>query len=150
MGDGLALRRPRPIEVVPFALALGALPCVLVSACAPGSASERLKEDAGSPIASAVVPMPDAATLDAAERRSLLAAVRSAVPAATPVIAGVGAPTGRQAAAFTTRQGANQFLLIRAFEIEAANIGARLNFSFADGDNVGTAGNGLPNVLIGD
>jgi 4-hydroxy-tetrahydrodipicolinate synthase len=44
----------------------------------------------------------EAATLDAAERRTLLAAVRSAVPAATPVIAGVGAPTGRQAAAFTT------------------------------------------------
>ena len=44
----------------------------------------------------------EASALDAAERRSLVAAVRSAVPAETAVIAGVGAATGRQAAAYTT------------------------------------------------
>jgi 4-hydroxy-tetrahydrodipicolinate synthase len=44
----------------------------------------------------------EASALDAAERRSLVAAVRSAVPVDVPVIAGVGAATGRQAAAYTT------------------------------------------------
>jgi 4-hydroxy-tetrahydrodipicolinate synthase len=44
----------------------------------------------------------EAAALDAEERRRLVAAVREAVPAGVPVIAGVGAATGRQAAGFTT------------------------------------------------
>ena len=44
----------------------------------------------------------EASTLDAAERRSLVAAVRSGVPVGVPVIAGVGAATGRQAAAYST------------------------------------------------
>lgn len=43
----------------------------------------------------------EASALDAAERRSLVAAVRSTVPTGTPVIAGVGAATGRQAQVFT-------------------------------------------------
>src|SRR5262245_39965492 len=44
----------------------------------------------------------EASTLDAAERRSLLSAVRTAVPAQVPVLAGVGSTTGRQAAALTS------------------------------------------------
>ncbi len=43
----------------------------------------------------------EAAALEADERLTLLDAVRSAVPAATPVIAGTGAPSARQAAALT-------------------------------------------------
>jgi 4-hydroxy-tetrahydrodipicolinate synthase len=43
----------------------------------------------------------EAAALDTAERRTLLTAVRSSVPADVPVLAGVGAATGRQAAVFT-------------------------------------------------
>ncbi len=43
----------------------------------------------------------EASALDAAERRALVAAVRSAVPSGTPVVAGVGAATGRQAVVFT-------------------------------------------------
>lgn len=44
----------------------------------------------------------EAAALDPDERGALVRAVRSAVPAAVPVIAGTGAATGRQAAALTT------------------------------------------------
>ena len=43
----------------------------------------------------------EASTLSAAERRALLEAVRAAVPATVPVIAGTGAPSWRQAAALT-------------------------------------------------
>jgi 4-hydroxy-tetrahydrodipicolinate synthase len=45
----------------------------------------------------------EAAALTAEEREELVGAVRAAVPAGVPVIAGTGAPTGRQAAAFTDR-----------------------------------------------
>jgi 4-hydroxy-tetrahydrodipicolinate synthase len=44
----------------------------------------------------------EAAALDAEERRRLVAAVRDRLPADVPVIAGTGAPSARQAAAFTT------------------------------------------------
>lgn len=43
----------------------------------------------------------EASTLDAGERRALITAVRAALPAGVPVIAGTGAPSARQAAAFT-------------------------------------------------
>ncbi|CAN5421267.1 4-hydroxy-tetrahydrodipicolinate synthase [soil metagenome] len=43
----------------------------------------------------------EAATLDSAERVSLISAVREALPADVPVIAGTGAPSGRQAATLT-------------------------------------------------
>jgi 4-hydroxy-tetrahydrodipicolinate synthase len=43
----------------------------------------------------------EAATLDTSERVELLEAVRGAVPAGVPVIAGTGAPSARQAAALT-------------------------------------------------
>jgi dihydrodipicolinate synthase/N-acetylneuraminate lyase len=43
----------------------------------------------------------EAASLTDAERTSLLAEVRQAVPAATPVLAGTGAPSRRQAVALT-------------------------------------------------
>lgn len=43
----------------------------------------------------------EAAALDATERRALVPAVRAALPAGIPVIAGTGAPSARQAAAFT-------------------------------------------------
>jgi 4-hydroxy-tetrahydrodipicolinate synthase len=43
----------------------------------------------------------EAAALDADERRTLIAGVRSRIPADVPVIAGTGAPSARQAAAFT-------------------------------------------------
>jgi 4-hydroxy-tetrahydrodipicolinate synthase len=49
----------------------------------------------------------EAATLTAAERDELIAAVRAAVPADVPVLAGTGGPTGRQAAEFTERAFAN-------------------------------------------
>jgi 4-hydroxy-tetrahydrodipicolinate synthase len=45
----------------------------------------------------------EAATLTPDERSELIAAVRAAVPADVPVLAGTGAPTGRQAAALTER-----------------------------------------------
>src|SRR3954454_2358296 len=45
----------------------------------------------------------EAATLTPEERDELVAAPRAPVPAAVPVIAGTGAPTGRQAAALTRR-----------------------------------------------
>ncbi|MGY1639485.1 dihydrodipicolinate synthase family protein [Geodermatophilus sp. SYSU D00742] len=45
----------------------------------------------------------EAAGLTAAERSDLVSAVRAALPAAVPVIAGTGAPTGRQAAELTER-----------------------------------------------
>jgi 4-hydroxy-tetrahydrodipicolinate synthase len=45
----------------------------------------------------------EAATLTAAERDELIAAVRAAVPADVPVLAGTGAATGRQAAELTER-----------------------------------------------
>src|SRR3954447_21972791 len=45
----------------------------------------------------------EAATLTPAERDELVAAVRAAVPAGVPVLAGTGAPTGRQAAELTER-----------------------------------------------
>ena len=41
-----------------------------------------------------------------------------------------------QAAAFTAGQGADQLLLVRALEVEAADVGARLDFGLADGDDV--------------
>jgi 4-hydroxy-tetrahydrodipicolinate synthase len=44
----------------------------------------------------------EAAALSPDERRLLLAAVRAAVPAGTPVLAGTGAPSARQAAALTS------------------------------------------------
>jgi 4-hydroxy-tetrahydrodipicolinate synthase len=44
----------------------------------------------------------EAATLDAAERVSLLRAVRAAVPSSTPVLAGTGAPSARQAVRLTS------------------------------------------------
>jgi len=43
----------------------------------------------------------EAVSLDVEERDELIAAVRQAIPAGVPVIAGTGAPTGRQAAALT-------------------------------------------------
>jgi dihydrodipicolinate synthase/N-acetylneuraminate lyase len=43
----------------------------------------------------------EAATLTDAERRALIEAVRAAVPAGVPVIAGTGAPSNRQAVALT-------------------------------------------------
>jgi 4-hydroxy-tetrahydrodipicolinate synthase len=43
----------------------------------------------------------EAATLDPGERIVLLEAVRAAVPASVPVVAGTGAPSSRQAAALT-------------------------------------------------
>jgi dihydrodipicolinate synthase/N-acetylneuraminate lyase len=55
----------------------------------------------------------EAATLDAAERRTLIEAVREAIPAGVPVIAGTGAPSIRQAAALTAdavRAGADAVL----------------------------------------
>src|SRR3954447_1735838 len=45
----------------------------------------------------------EAATLTPAERDELVAAARAAVPADVPVLAGAGAPTGRQAAELTER-----------------------------------------------
>src|SRR4051794_29121395 len=45
----------------------------------------------------------EAASLSAEERDELVAAVRAAIPADVPVIAGTGAPTGRQAAVLTER-----------------------------------------------
>jgi 4-hydroxy-tetrahydrodipicolinate synthase len=45
----------------------------------------------------------EAATLTPEERDELVGATRAAVPAGVPVIAGTGAPTGRQAAALTER-----------------------------------------------
>jgi 4-hydroxy-tetrahydrodipicolinate synthase len=45
----------------------------------------------------------EAATLTPAERDELVAAVRAALPADVPVLAGTGAPTGRQAAELTRR-----------------------------------------------
>ena len=45
----------------------------------------------------------EAATLTPAERDELIAAVRAALPADVPVLAGTGAPTGRQAAELTRR-----------------------------------------------
>ena len=45
----------------------------------------------------------EAATLTPAERDQLVGAVRAAVPADVPVLAGTGAPTGRQAAELTER-----------------------------------------------
>ena len=45
----------------------------------------------------------EAATLTPAERDELVAAVRAALPADVPVLAGTGAPTGRQAAELTER-----------------------------------------------
>src|SRR4051794_26015530 len=45
----------------------------------------------------------EAAALTPAERDELVAAVRTALPADVPVLAGVGAPTGRQAAGLTER-----------------------------------------------
>ncbi|WP_171058297.1 dihydrodipicolinate synthase family protein [Modestobacter altitudinis] len=45
----------------------------------------------------------EAATLTPEERDEVVGAVRAAAPASVPVIAGTGAPTGRQAAAFTER-----------------------------------------------
>jgi 4-hydroxy-tetrahydrodipicolinate synthase len=45
----------------------------------------------------------EASALTPAERDELVAAVRAAVPAGVPVIAGTGAPTGRQAAELTER-----------------------------------------------
>ena len=45
----------------------------------------------------------EASTLSAEERSQLIGAVRAAVPAEVPVIAGTGAPTGHQAAALTER-----------------------------------------------
>lgn len=57
----------------------------------------------------------EAAALSREERIGLLEAVRSAVPAAVPVIAGTGAPSARQAAALTTdacRHGADGVLVL--------------------------------------
>src|SRR3954471_19001263 len=45
----------------------------------------------------------EAASLTPGERDELVAAVRAAVPTDVPVLAGVGAPTGRQAAELTER-----------------------------------------------
>src|SRR5919107_2121190 len=45
----------------------------------------------------------EAAALTAEERDALVGAVRAAVPAEVPVLAGTGAPTGRQAAELTER-----------------------------------------------
>ncbi|WP_448628332.1 dihydrodipicolinate synthase family protein [Geodermatophilus sp. URMC 64] len=45
----------------------------------------------------------EAATLTPDERTELVAATRAALPAGVPVIAGTGAPTGRQSAALTER-----------------------------------------------
>ncbi|MGY1602288.1 dihydrodipicolinate synthase family protein [Geodermatophilus sp. SYSU D00815] len=45
----------------------------------------------------------EAATLTAEERDTLVGAVRTALPAEVPVLAGTGAPTGRQAAELTER-----------------------------------------------
>jgi len=44
----------------------------------------------------------EAAALSGEERATLIRAVRDRLPAGVPVIAGTGAPTGRQAAAFTS------------------------------------------------
>jgi 4-hydroxy-tetrahydrodipicolinate synthase len=49
----------------------------------------------------------EAVTLTPAERDELVTAVRAAVPADVPVLAGTGAPTGRQAAELTERAFAN-------------------------------------------
>jgi hypothetical protein len=62
-------RRPRLVEVVPFGLALAALPYVAATACSRGPSPERAGDDAGAtsaPLPSAAVPLPDAAALDAA------------------------------------------------------------------------------------
>ena len=45
----------------------------------------------------------EAAALTAEERDALVGAVRAALPAEVPVLAGTGAPTGRQAAELTER-----------------------------------------------
>ena len=45
----------------------------------------------------------EAMSLSADERSALIGAVRAAVPADVPVLAGTGAPTGAQAADLTTR-----------------------------------------------
>src|SRR3954468_10427606 len=45
----------------------------------------------------------EASTLTPEERDELVGAVRAALPARVPVIAGTGAPTGRQAAALAER-----------------------------------------------
>src|SRR4249919_2821985 len=53
-----------------------------------------------------------------------------------------------QAAALTTRERADQLLLVRALEVEAADVGARLDLHLADGDDVRAAGHFLPDVLV--
>ena len=53
-----------------------------------------------------------------------------------------------QAAAFTARQRADQLLLVGALEVEAADVGARLDLHLADGDDVAAAGHFLPDVLV--
>src|SRR4029077_17386921 len=52
-----------------------------------------------------------------------------------------------QSATFATRELADDFLLVRALEVEAADVGARRRFVFADRDDVGPAGDFLPDIL---
>src|SRR5207342_2898909 len=53
-----------------------------------------------------------------------------------------------QAAALTTGERADQLLLVGALEVEAADVGARLDLDLADGDDVRAAGHFLPDVLV--
>ncbi|KAF1858260.1 hypothetical protein Lal_00014761 [Lupinus albus] len=54
-----------------------------------------------------------------------------------------------QAAAFAAGQVADQFLLIGALEVEAAEIGARRHLEAADGQHVGAPGDVLEHGLVG-
>src|SRR5690606_40944 len=53
-----------------------------------------------------------------------------------------------QASTFAARQRADQLLLVLALEVEAAEVGARLDFDSVDVEDVGAAGNFLEYVVI--
>ena len=53
-----------------------------------------------------------------------------------------------QATALAARQRADQFLLVRALEVEAADVGARLDLDAVDVEDVGTARDFLEHVVV--
>jgi 4-hydroxy-tetrahydrodipicolinate synthase len=100
----------------------------------------------------------EASALTPAERDELVAAVRAAVPSGVPVLAGTGAPTGRQGAELTERafaSGADAVLALsppgvadpRAYyeAIAKAATGPLLAYHFP-----GAAQPGIPVGLLGD
>jgi 4-hydroxy-tetrahydrodipicolinate synthase len=100
----------------------------------------------------------EAGTLAPDERDEVIGAVRAAVPSGVPVIAGTGAPTGRQAAVLTERAfaaGADAVLALsppgvadpRPYyeRIAAAAVGPLLAYHFPK-----TSAPGIPVELLGD